>query len=213
MCYDDIVRVASHKVQAARFARIRREVRADERDVVRVFDFFKPGIAEIADIMPRRLGRWLARRQHAGGKGITLQSSSVTGMLALRALTMLRPMRRRSLRFAREQRAIEAWLAAVATALNAGDAALALEVARLPRLRKGYGDTHAAGEISFRRALRAARDRDATGEAAARVRQIVSAAVGTRPDAGTDAAPRVSKIHVERKRAVGQAGERIVHPQ
>ena len=153
MCYDDVIRVASHKARASRFARIRGEARAGEGDIVRVFDYFKPGIAEVADILPRRLGQWLARRQGAGGKGLVLQSSSLTGMLALRLLAGLRPLRRRSLRFAREQAGIEAWLVAVAAALNAKDAARALEVARLPRLRKGYGETHAAGDAAFQKAL------------------------------------------------------------
>lgn len=153
MCYDDVIRVASHKARASRFARIRGEARAAEDDIVRVFDYFKPGIAEIADILPRGVGQWLARKGGAGGKGLVLQSSSVTGMLALRLLAGLRPLRRRSLRFAREQAGIEAWLDAVASALQANDAARALEIARLPRLRKGYGETHAAGEAAFQRAL------------------------------------------------------------
>jgi indolepyruvate ferredoxin oxidoreductase beta subunit len=87
------------------------------------------------------------------GKGVVLQSSSLIGMLALRLLAALHPLRRRSLRFAREQRANEAWLDAVASALSAGDAARALEVAQLPWLRKGYGETHAAGEAAFDWAL------------------------------------------------------------
>lgn len=154
MCYDDVIRVASHKVRAERFARIRREASAAERDVVRVFDYFKPGVAEIADILPRRLGAWLVRRPRAPGRGLVLQSTSLAGMLALRALAGLRALRPHSLRYAREQRGIDDWLAAIVRALDAGDPAGALAIARLPQLRKGYGETHAAGEAAFARTLR-----------------------------------------------------------
>ena len=167
MCYDDVIRVASHKSRAGRFARIRDEVRAGGHDIVRVHDFFKPSAVEMAAILPRRLGAWLERRALArtraahAGRGVTWHTSSVSGALVLRLVADLRVLRPYSLRYAREQAKIEEWLALVEHALLAHDEAglpAALELARLPRILKGYGDTHAAGQERFGRALSAYRE-------------------------------------------------------
>ncbi len=123
MCYDDVIRVATQKLRAARFARIRQETGARAGDVVRVYDYFKPGAAEIAAILPRGLGAWLERRALArasrapAGRPVTLQTTSVAGLALLRAAAALRPLRPRSLRFAREQQEIGQWLAVVERAL------------------------------------------------------------------------------------------------
>jgi indolepyruvate ferredoxin oxidoreductase beta subunit len=166
MRYDDAIRVASRKARASRLARIRAEAGAGTNDVVRVHDFFKPGVHEIAALLPRGVGIRLERRARApaaapddggsrGGAGlrITLQTSSIAGALALRLVAALRPLRPHSLRYGREQQAIERWLAAIeqALALDCRDAAQAL--ASLPRLNRGYGDTHAAGRAKFERIL------------------------------------------------------------
>ena len=166
MRYDDVIRVAREKIRVARFARIRNEASAPDGAIVRVYDFFKPSRVEMAAILPRRLGAWLERGAPGTGakpsarKGVTLQTTSITGALALRALAALRPLRPRSLRFAREQQTIEDWLVALELALTndarwGGDAAVA--IARLPRLIRGYGDTHASGRDNFRRLLDAYR--------------------------------------------------------
>jgi indolepyruvate ferredoxin oxidoreductase beta subunit len=173
MRYDDVIRVAREKIRASRFARIRDEARAPPGAIVRVYDFFKPSRVEMAAILPRRLGAWLERggllRRFAvpgtgaassSRKGVTLQATSITGALALRAIAALRPLRPHSLRFAREQQAIEDWLVALELGLThdarwGGDAAVA--IARLPRLIRGYGDTHANGRDNFRRILDAYR--------------------------------------------------------
>ena len=102
----------------------------------------------------------MAPLPHAG-KGVTLQTSSVSGALALRLAAGLRPLRPHSLRFGREQEEIEKWLAVLEQVLVAHGKAgspLALELARLPRLLKGYGDTHAAGRENFQRLVSAYRD-------------------------------------------------------
>ncbi len=157
MCYEDIIRVAGLKARATRLARIRAEAGAAEAEVVRVHDFFKPRAAEVADVLPRRLGEWLERRAASGtraiGKGITLQSSSLAGALALRLAAALKPLRPRSLRFAREQEAIERWLALLDDALRGSGPHDAMALARLPRELKGYGDTHAAGRARFERGV------------------------------------------------------------
>jgi indolepyruvate ferredoxin oxidoreductase beta subunit len=160
MAYDDVIRVAAAKSKASRLARIRREVDAGADDIVRVRDFLKPGTAEVAAILPVRLGAWLERRSQGAhernGRGMTIETSSVSGALAMRLLAGLRPLRRHSLRFAREQVAIDRWLVRLERELATGTARSALGIARLPRLRKGYGATHAAGAAAFDRAM----DRD-----------------------------------------------------
>lgn len=170
MCYGDVIRVASLKARVSRLQDIRRDARARDGDVVRVYDLFKPSALEIAAILPRRLGAWLEQRaggkgqRPPGGKSIALQAASLRGALALRLAAALRPLRPYSLRFAREQEAIADWLAAVGQALAAGRGAsidLAFELARLPRLLKGYGGTHASGVEDFRRILAAHRARSA----------------------------------------------------
>lgn len=157
MCYEDIIRVAGLKARSTRLARIRAEAGAAEADVVRVHDFFKPRAAEVADVLPRRLGEWLERRAanrtQAAGGGMKLQSTSFSGALALRLASALKPLRPRSLRFAREQEAIERWLALLEEALRGAGAREALALARLPRELKGYGDTHAAGRARFERGV------------------------------------------------------------
>jgi len=52
-------------------ARVRREVGARERDVVKIVDFLKPGVAELAGLLPGAPARWLLawdRRRQARGK-------------------------------------------------------------------------------------------------------------------------------------------------
>ena len=156
--YEDIVRVAEIKTGAGRLARIRREAGAGAAEVVRVHDYFKPRAEEVAAVLPRRLGAWLerhaaARPAAAKGGGVRLEATSIGGALALRVAAALRPLRPRSLRFAREQDAIERWLTLLENALSGGAGADALALARLPRELKGYGDTHAAGRARFERGV------------------------------------------------------------
>jgi indolepyruvate ferredoxin oxidoreductase beta subunit len=199
MRYDDLIRVASIKSRRTRFATIRSEAAALESDVVRVYDFFKPGAIEVAAILPSAIGGWLeahalskrkqAQRRSRKRGGITLQASSIAGALALRALAALRPLRPHSLRFAREQQAIVAWLDTVLAALQAGAHDAASDLARLPRLIRGYGDTHASGRASFERILAAWREgarRDAAAAAVA-LRTAAEAAFN-----GTGCAPSLS---------------------
>jgi indolepyruvate ferredoxin oxidoreductase beta subunit len=153
MAFDDIVRVADLKGRASRHARVRREAGARDDDVVKVAEFFKPGVAEIAGLLPmslaRRLGGWDRQRQARGRAAwslpLTLRTDTVVGMLALRALAGLRRVRRRGSRYAEEQAAIERWLAAIVAAL-AADWTCGYEIALTGRLIKGYGSTNLRGK-------------------------------------------------------------------
>lgn len=152
MAFDDIVRVAQLKCRASRFERVRREVKAQADDVVRIYDHFKPGVPELAAMLPQPLARALLRRdarRRAAGKPafaipIKLGTHTVLGFLALRCLAAMRPLRRWGSRFAREQAQIERWLDAVEQGTRV-KWALGRELALCGRLVKGYGSTNDRG--------------------------------------------------------------------
>ena len=185
MSYEDAIRVAAIKARRVRLARIRAEAAAAPGDVVRVREMFAPGIDEIAAVLPAPLGAWLERRaaRPAGPRrGLSLETSAPTGALALRVVAGLSRWRRRSLRFGREQAAIEAWLAALERALGvAGGQRAAHELAALPALRRGYGATQQRGVAHYDRifaAFAAQLDGDpaAAAEALAQARDAALAA-------------------------------------
>jgi indolepyruvate ferredoxin oxidoreductase beta subunit len=156
MAFDDIVRVAQLKCRASRFARVRREVAAKDGDIVRIVDYFKPGIPEMAGLIPRALARrlvsWDRRRQGRGKEAVAVRllvrTDGVFGFAVLRLLAGLRGMRRRGARYAQEQEAIEHWLAAVDGASRHGWN-LAQEIALCGRLIKGYGATNERGKANL----------------------------------------------------------------
>jgi indolepyruvate ferredoxin oxidoreductase beta subunit len=156
MAWEDVIRVADLKIRRSRVERVRGEVQAREHEPVHIVEYLKPGIEEIAAILPTRLGRalegWARRRGIRFNRGLYLRSTSLGGFLMLRTLAGLRWLRRSSLRYGVEQAAIERWLNAVRAAASR-DLGLGLEVALLARLIKGYGDTHERGEGNFRRIL------------------------------------------------------------
>jgi indolepyruvate ferredoxin oxidoreductase, beta subunit len=156
MAFDDIVRVADLKCRASRFARVRSEVAAHDNDIVRIVDFFKPGMAEFSGLLPvtlaRRMVAWDRRRQARGkapfGVALHLRTDSVLGFGILRMLASLRGLRRHGARFGQEQALIERWLAAVEGAART-DWPLALEIALCGRLIKGYGATNDRGKANL----------------------------------------------------------------
>jgi indolepyruvate ferredoxin oxidoreductase beta subunit len=153
MAFDDIVRVADLKSRASRWQRVQREVAAQDGDVLRLFDHFKPGVPEIAALLPtrwaQRLLAWDQRRQARGlepwALPVALASHSLTGLLALRLLAAAKGQRRRGSRFATEQQLIERWLAGITQCLKTNPA-LGLEIARCGQLIKGYGSTNERGK-------------------------------------------------------------------
>jgi len=160
MAFDDVVRVADLKCRRSRFARVRREVAAGPDDVVRIFDFFKPGTPEFAGLLPPSLAaRLLAwdRRRQARGKppfawALRIRTDAIGGFLALRTLASLHGWRRRGARFIDEQRGIERWLDAIVGAA-AVDWALAHEIALAARIVKGYGATLERGKENLHHIL------------------------------------------------------------
>jgi indolepyruvate ferredoxin oxidoreductase, beta subunit len=155
MTYEDTIRVAELKVRPSRFARVREEVQVEAGQILEIAEFFHPRVQEIADTLPAPAGHWLMRTSWAHRfverylrKGKVVKTTSVSGFLLLYALTRLKPLRRRSLRFAAEQAALAAWLDLVAETAPS-NYALALEVARMRSLVKGYGETLERGRAKF----------------------------------------------------------------
>lgn len=153
MAFDDIVRVAELKLRASRSLRVRREVAARHDEIVKVYDHFKPGVPEVAALLPRslaaRLTAWDAKRRARGlepwAVPLKVGAHTVSGALALRVLASLRGQRRRGSRYAIEQSLIERWLDALEYGARE-HAPLGAQIALCGRLIKGYGTTNERGK-------------------------------------------------------------------
>ncbi|MGC4364901.1 DUF6537 domain-containing protein [Hydrogenophaga sp. R2] len=155
MCFEDVIRVAELKSRRSRFDRVRQEAAAREGELVRITEHFKPGIDELAAVLPAPLGHRLlqtAQRRGWMGRhlGLHIRSTSLWGFLMLRGLAALRTWRPRSLRFHQEHEAMAAWLAALHHWLPRSPA-LALQLAGMPQVLKGYGETQARGRQNYAR--------------------------------------------------------------
>jgi indolepyruvate ferredoxin oxidoreductase beta subunit len=193
MAFDDIVRVADLKSRAQRLERVRQEVKAKDDDVLRVYDHFKPGLPEIAALLPtawaQGLLQWeqrrLARGLPAKSWPLKIGTHSVIGMLLLRMLASLRRVRRWGSRYAQEQSLIEDWLAAVQAGLQQSHA-LGLEMARCGRLIKGYGSTQERGRDNLLHILQHLGSAAATASPEDRARAIQQAReAALKDEAGT----------------------------
>ena len=149
MAFDDIVRVADLKSRASRWHRVAAEVKVQPGELLRVYDHFKPGVPELAALLPNALAtpllRWHNQRLAKGLEplawALKIGSHSVLGLLALRTLASLTWLRPHGSRFVQEQQDIEAWLLAVTQGLHE-DWTLGCELAQCGQLIKGYGSTN-----------------------------------------------------------------------
>jgi indolepyruvate ferredoxin oxidoreductase beta subunit len=155
MCYQDTVHVAHQKIRRARLAGIRAEAGAAEGQLLQVREYLHPQLEEIIDTLPAVLGRPLLRQKwfaKAVAKltrdGMVVNTTSALGFSMLWVMAQARPLRPRSLRFGREQDAIDRWLRGVIE-LAGTDQDLAREVLECQGLLKGYGQTLAHGSESF----------------------------------------------------------------
>ena len=161
MAFDDIVRVADLKSRASRWARVTQEVKAQEGDVLKVYDHFKPGVPEVAALLPqglaKRLLRWdrarVARGQAPWSMPLKVARHALWGMASLRLLASLRVLRPLGSRYATEQALIEEWLDGIENATRHSPA-LGLELARCGQLIKGYGSTNERGKDNLLHILR-----------------------------------------------------------
>jgi len=149
MAFDDIVRVADLKSRASRSQRVALEVKQQDGELLRIYEHFKPGVPELAALLPHWLATPLLRFDKARVlKGrdplalpLKIGSHSVSGLLALRLLAGLKWLRPFGSRFATEQHDIQQWLDAVCAGMREHHA-LGLELALCGRLIKGYGSTN-----------------------------------------------------------------------
>lgn len=157
MSFEDAIRVADLKTRAKRFERVEKEVRLKDDQLLLVHEYMHPRVEEISEILPSvRLGRWFLNPKSWGHKllrattqkGRVIPTSTLRGFVLLYTLGGMKRWRRRTLRYQVEQERIEAWLQRV-QGLASTHPALALEVLRMQRLVKGYGDTHQRGLRSF----------------------------------------------------------------
>lgn len=155
MCYEDVIRVADLKTRPSRFDRVRNEAQAGERDLVYVTEHFKPGVDEVASVLPSALGRrllaWAVKHQKEKWHvGLHIRSTSLWGYLMLRSMARMRSMRRSSLRFQQEHKAMDAWWSAMQK-LTPKSASMGLALAGLPQVLKGYGETQKRGHENYER--------------------------------------------------------------
>ena len=160
MAYDDVVQVADLKSRSSRTARVRQEARAGAHDLLRIYDHFKPGMPELAGLLPKGLAEkllhWDRSRVAAGRSAwalpLKIGSHSIMGMLALRFMASLKVLRPWGSRHAQEQQDIGQWLQAIDEAC-AQSPLLGLEVARCGQLIKGYGSTNERGKRNLQHIL------------------------------------------------------------
>jgi indolepyruvate ferredoxin oxidoreductase beta subunit len=155
MSYEDTARVADLKTRATRFERVRGEVRVQDGQLLAINEYLHPRLQEICETLPAGISRWLMnsgapRRlvERLTRRGRVIRTSSLHGYLMLRTVAGMKRWRRTTLRYAEEDRRIDAWLQRIkATAALSPE--LALEVAECQRLVKGYSDTHERGVRNY----------------------------------------------------------------
>jgi indolepyruvate ferredoxin oxidoreductase beta subunit len=192
MCYQDTIHVALQKARRARLERVRREAKAKPDQLLDVREYLHPQIDEITDTLPTALGARLRsspafqRVVHAiTHRGMVLNTSSVVGYTLLTTMARCRPLRPRSLRFGREQEAIERWLGMAVGV--AADPEFAREIIQCQQVLKGYGSTWAHGADSFEKLMRAADTLVGSSGAAPRLAELRSAALADESGATLDA--------------------------
>ena len=99
MTFEDTIRVADLKTRAARFARVRDEIRADPDQLFGITEFMKPRVAEIAGHdagRPGALGAELAADVadgwRGGPSGKQIRTSTISGFLLLHSLAGMQPL-------------------------------------------------------------------------------------------------------------------------
>lgn len=183
MSYEDAARVADLKIRRTRFERVHRDARVNPNQLLQINEFLHPRAQEIADVLPAGLGRWLLNSAWARhlidrftGKGTIVQTTSLRGFFQLYFISRLHRWRRKSLRFAKEQKAIGDWLAQI-PALSQENYALAVEFAECPQMVKGYGETHQRGEKNFDAVMNALPRLRQRNDAAACLKKLREAAL------------------------------------
>ncbi len=154
MAYEDVIRVADLKTRTSRLARVRAETGAKPDEPVRVTEFLKPGIEELATVLPAGLGRaltgWAERRGLLSKLHVPMhvRTDTVFGYALVRLMACLKGRRRKGLRYIREQGMITDWLGGIEAAAQQS-LPLATEWAECGRIIKGYSDTRERANRNF----------------------------------------------------------------
>jgi indolepyruvate ferredoxin oxidoreductase beta subunit len=183
MAYEDTIRVAELKIRASRFERVRKEVVVKDGQLLEIVEYMHPRTQEIAETLPASLGRFVLNTGWVRGivdaftkKGRKVKTSSVRGFLLLYIVASMKPLRPRSLRWADEQQRQTEWLAKVVE-IAREDYPLAVEVAHLIGLVKGYGETHERGREKYQSLMALIPKLRARGNAAAELAGLRKAAM------------------------------------
>ncbi len=183
MAFEDVIWVADLKTRPARFARVAAEARLKSGQIAHTTEYMHPRYEELCDMAPARLGERLLRSRSVRrwlapvlSKGRFVTTSRLPGFFLLWAIARLRGYRRRTYRYSQEQQRIEAWLASAVNAART-DYGLGLEILKLQRLVKGYGETHERGLRNFSTILTLVPRLAEAGEPARRVAELHEAAL------------------------------------
>jgi indolepyruvate ferredoxin oxidoreductase beta subunit len=155
MAYDDVIRVAELKTRGSRYQRVQRDNSVGDEQIVYTTEYMHPRLEEFAGTMPAPLGRLMERHPLVFGwlfrKPRRVRSGTIFWFTTLYAFSALKPIRRTTLRHAREMAHLEKWLSIVVANIKNYD--LAVEIINARRLIKGYSDTHARGLSKFDRVI------------------------------------------------------------
>lgn len=164
MQFEDVIHVARQKSRPGRLREIADSVGADADEPLKVVDYLKPGRAEFAGTLPHGIGRIVGEggTQPRGGGGMRITATSITGQLAYRALAGLKRWRPYSYRYQVENRMIDQWLGSILA--TGADQELALKIAHVALLARGYGSVRRRGLRALERLFGDAGD--GTGESA-----------------------------------------------
>lgn len=183
MGYEDVIRVADLKTREERSKNIATEIRATDGQIWYGHDYFHPRFEEFTDILPTRLGRFMSRTKFwrkifspLFAKGRIIRPQTIMGYLLLRAVANLRFLRRHSYKYQCEEKRIVAWLDLVMKYKNKNPEA-GLELAKCPRLIKGYGDTHERSINRFSRIMAYVENHQNEADLASKIIELREAAL------------------------------------
>ena len=155
MCGEDIFRIADLKIRETRFNRFKKDIKASDNQIMHISEYLYPRIEELCDILPAGLARRIlsstvARKMLSPflGKGRRIKTTGLAGFLILYLVAQFRFMRPFSLKYIIENKRIDDWLKVVHD-MAAENYSAAIELARLPHLLKGYGETYEKGMRNF----------------------------------------------------------------
>jgi indolepyruvate ferredoxin oxidoreductase beta subunit len=156
MTFEDLPRVAQLKISGERFSVFRKEVKADQDQLLGMVEFLHPRVEEFCGVMPVAMGEFMQNSAFfsrilglfAGPRNV--RTNSVYGYAMFYFMAKLRNTRRSSLIYQVEQAHINTWLTEVVAAART-DYDSAVELARCGRLIKGYSATRERGNANLQK--------------------------------------------------------------